>query len=76
MCACCEATCVVLELTFVKRCLLFFVYCSCSKKETDVRKRSKKVEEKSRELIAKKKASSPLFFTLFFTHILQNFCSK
>jgi hypothetical protein len=46
MCACCEATCVVLELTFVKMCLLFFVYCSCRKKETDVRKRSKKVEEK------------------------------
>jgi hypothetical protein len=51
MCVYCEATCVVLELTFVKMCLLFFVYCSCRKKETCVIKKEyvrkrKKEEEK------------------------------
>jgi hypothetical protein len=33
---------VVLELTFVKRCLLFFVYGSCRKERTNVTRRSKK----------------------------------
>jgi hypothetical protein len=75
MCVYCKATCVVLELTFVKRCLLFFVYGSCRKKETNVRRRSKKVEEnkKRAESSLQKKGFlspvlSPVFYFVFHSH--------
>jgi hypothetical protein len=58
---------VVLELTFVKRCLLFFVYGSCRKERTYVTRRSKKrrrkIEEKSRELILQKSPHLPCFYS-------------
>jgi hypothetical protein len=63
---------VVLELTFVKRCLLFFVYGSCRKERTYVTRRSKKrrrkIEEKSRELILQKNPHLPCFIPCFYSH--------
>ena len=48
MYVCCEAKCVVLELTFVKSCLLFFVYGSC-RKEMNVRKENVRKRKKEEE---------------------------
>jgi hypothetical protein len=83
MYVCCEAKCVVLELTFVKTCLLFFCIWQLQKEKNECKKeyvRKERKEKKNRVTHCKKSSSSPLFYPLFlfyfFTHILQNFCSK
>jgi hypothetical protein len=70
MCVYCEATCVVLELTFVKGVSCFFVYGSCRKKETYVR-RSKKVEKNKKRAVSslqKKGFLSPVFCSVFHSY--------
>jgi hypothetical protein len=63
---------VVLELTFVKRCLLFFVYGSCRKERTNVTRRSKKRRKNRRKEprahSAEKVPISPVLSPVFHSH--------
>jgi hypothetical protein len=74
MCVYCEATCVVLELTFVKMCHLFFVYGSCRKKRNVCNKKKQEKKKKNRRKEPRahsaEKSPSPLFYPLF----LLTFC--